>query len=255
MRVECDGKAITTFDEWKLYAGPKRTGQWVEGRSAFELAHAWIGTGTPTMPEQVRELLDSRAETRGITVDVVHPEHRIAFDNRRGEPRNADLAFIGRVGTSTIAVTVEGKADEPFGSTVAETMADALERLVENERSEGLERVKDLARSLFPVRGEGTPRLGMLRYQLLTAAAGTLAYAIANAAACGVLLVHEFDTSKTRPDLQVRNDDYQAFLHRLAGGEPVHAAGLLGPIRVPGLPLFSTVPPLFVGKVTTKVER
>lgn len=136
---------------------------------------------------------------------------------------------------------------------MADTTADALERSIENERSGGVDRVRDLVRGLLRPRAKGLlPHLGGLRYQLLTAAAGTLAFAISNHATCGVLVIHEFVTTRTTPERQAQNArDYRTFLHRL-GGVPVHeSGGLAGPFLVPGGPLFAEPPPLFVGKVTT----
>ena len=103
----------------------------------FGKSHAWIGTGTPSMPSAVRELLESVPATRGLLVEDVHPEHRIPFDARRGEPRNADLAFLGHAARGTVAVTIEGKADEPFGDTVGDTLSAALQRWNDNDRSGG----------------------------------------------------------------------------------------------------------------------
>jgi hypothetical protein len=59
------------------------------------------------MPDELRCLLESRDETRGLTTDCVTPEHRIRFDKFAGEPRNADLAFVGRAPGRVVAVTVE----------------------------------------------------------------------------------------------------------------------------------------------------
>ncbi len=83
------------------------------------------------MTEALRQLLDSREETRGMAIDTVLPEHRMLFDSHGGEPRNADLAFVGETPTGKVAVTIEAKADEPFGATVSETLAAALERGIE----------------------------------------------------------------------------------------------------------------------------
>jgi hypothetical protein len=101
---------------------------------------------------------------------------------------------------------------------------------------------------------KGLRHVGDLRYQLLTATAGSLAYAVAEDAPTAVLLVHEFLTPKTQAHLQARNsDDYQAFLSRLGGLTPgEHDRSLLiGPFVVPGSPLFVRAPALFVGKIVT----
>lgn len=257
MRLEKDNQVIASIADWKRLAPPKSHVQWVEGRSAFELARAWCGSGRPEMPATLRSLLDSREETRGLSVDLAIPEHRIAFDSHGGESRNADLAFVGRTALSTIAVTIEAKADETFGATIAETAADTLERLVENPLSHGLLRLRDLVIALMPKRQKAQPKLGTIRYQLLTAAAGTLAYASQVGASTAVLIVHEFVTDKTVDDKHRQNEeDYRAFLHRLGGQLPAkdEMSALLGPFIIPGVPLFSDSASLLIGKTVTNLR-
>jgi hypothetical protein len=149
------------------------------------------------------------------------------------------------------------KADEPFGDTVAGTLAAALERLVENPRSQGVRRVESLATSLFAVRGKGQPKIASLRYQLLTATAGTLAYSLKHGASLAILVVHEFLTGDTSDERHQKNAaDLHAFLTRLAGTATLQPSkpGLLGPFLVPGLPLFAKAPRLLVGKITTRLR-
>jgi hypothetical protein len=253
MLAEKNGQSISTISDWKQFAAPKSADQWRIGRSAYELAHAWCGRGHPSMPSEVRALLDSRDVTSGVAVERIFPEYRIAFDSRGGEPRNADLAFVGHTTAFKIAVTIEAKADEPFGATLGKTMAAALERKLENPRSQGIERVVDLARALMHPRSDGEPQIGRLRYQLFAATAGTLAYALEQGAMAAVLIVHEFVTDKTRDGRLAQNSaDYREFLRRLCRESFDEPLGLLGPIAVPGTPLFpASLPLLFIGKITT----
>jgi len=254
MRLEKNGSAIASIADWERLAPPKAKGHWVKGRSALELARAWCEKGVVAMPAAIYELLESRSETIGLEIDVVIPENRIVFDSRGGEPRNADLAFLGRRADTMVAVTIEAKTDESFGATVAQAMAAALERLVQNPRSQGVNRICDLARALVAVRRDGQPSLGGLRYQLLTALAGTVAYALEMKASVAVMLIHEFVTPLTTDEKRAKNqEDYVKFLHRLSGECPttsdIHK--LLGPFSIPALPLFERSVPLLVGKATS----
>ena len=254
MRLEKDGIAITCLKDWQRLAPPKSPDQWVEGRSAYEVANAWCGATGPAVPECLRALFETADLIRGLEVELAVPEHRIRFDDHGGEPRNADLALVGHAAGLRVAVTVEAKADEPFGASVAQTMAAALERLLQNPQSRGVRRVEDLVRALLTHHATGLPPVGELRYQLLTAAAGTLAYAIAEGADTAVLVVHEFLTDKTKDHLHDRNaEDYRAFLRRLGGEDQLDAkqCSLAGPFLVPGAPVFQNAPPLLVGKVST----
>lgn len=253
MQLHKNGVSIACVDDWKQTAPPKADYQWVEGRSAYELAYAWCRGGAPAVPDELTALFESRAETRGLVVDEVLPEHRVTFDAHGGEPRNADLALVGHTHEMKVAVTIEAKADESFGATVAQTLADALERGIENPRSRGVKRVDDLVRVLLPARSKGLPHVRDLRYQLLTAAAGTLAYAATERASLAVLIVHEFITEQTNDARHAANAaDYERFLHRLAGGEIFRdkTSPLLGPFAIPDSSPFSGMP-LLIGKIAS----
>ena len=83
--------------------------------------------------------------------------------------------------------------------------------------------------------------MGMLRYQLFTAAVGALREAERRGISRTVLLIHEFVTPLTADDKHARNHrDLDAWLRRVSGGRYETAAPgvLLGPISVPGRPLM-----------------
>jgi hypothetical protein len=244
---------IRTIDEWSQEAAPKSPTQWVQGRSAYELAHAWCGSGTPVLPLNMADVLRRLPIGNDIVVETVLAEHRISFDAYGGEPRNADLAFVASGTTGTAAVTVEAKADEPFGSTVGEALAEAIERSLTNPRSQAAHRVLALTRSVLRPRAKGAPKAVDLRYQLLTATAGSLAYAVKEGADAALLLVHEFVTDRTNDARHTVNSrDLAAFVQRLtatADAPTLTAPWLLGPFNVPSKS-WETVP-LFIGKVET----
>ena len=249
------GTPIHTLDDWRRLAPPKSEHHWVEGRSALKLARAWTTTGTPAIPPELAALLDTHPETRNLVPDQAIPELRIRFDTHRGEPRNADLALLGRAGNRTIALSIEAKADEPFGTTVAGTRKAAARRLTKNPRSAGLKRLDDLLLSLLPPRQPAQPPADTLRYQLLTATAGTLAYARQHDADLAVLVIHEFVTDQTTdPRHQANARDLTAFLHRLAAPFPSSHTTLQGPLPIPGPPLFPGSTPLLIGKAVTRLR-
>ena len=258
MRIEKGGKPILTVQDWRDYAPPRSPQHWVEGRSAYELAHAWCGAGEPAIPESLRLLLESTDETRGFAPEIGFPEHRIQFDSFGGEPRNADLALVGSTAMGKIAITIEAKADEPLGETVSATLTAAIERGIENPRSNGVRRVESLVHALFRLKQKGQPRVGDLRYKLLTAVAGTLAFADAQGAAIAVLVVHEFVTDSTTATNHLQNGgDYNEFLVRLSEQRLPEVGGLHldGPFTVPGGELFPGGRSLFIGKITTDRRR
>jgi hypothetical protein len=42
---------IQDLDTWAEKAGPKSTGQWVDHRSAKEVARCWLGAMSPLLPD------------------------------------------------------------------------------------------------------------------------------------------------------------------------------------------------------------
>ncbi len=205
------------------------------------------------MPEEIKALLDSSELTSNMEVDIVFPEIKLRFDDCGGNDRVSDIAFVGRSGERKIAVTIEAKGDESFGETVAKTFEAAVETRLGNPRSRALDRVVALPQTMLRPWKKGQSKVGDLRYQLLTAMAGTLANAHAQGAEYAVMLIHEFKTEKTDRALQEENQkDLEAFVERIADGAMNLVEGeLAGPIVVgPGCGLYpSPTVPLLIGKI------
>jgi hypothetical protein len=143
----------------------------------------------------------------------------LSFDDFPGEPRNADLAVYARDEHGDFVIAVEAKADETFGETVADALSAAVDRKLENPRSNGVARVEQLASALFGIRGEKPPALGTLRYQLLTATAGALRAGEERSVDRVVVLIHEFRTRRTKDEKHNANArDLDRFVDRLSLG-------------------------------------
>lgn len=241
---------MLTLDDWLSMAGPKgREKQWVDGRSAKECARAWLEK-RGEMPPEIARLLEQLGGGP-LRIERAEPEALLAFDGRGG-PRNADMAVWAADDTGPVALTIEAKADEPFDELLAGVLISALERQLETTESGALARAIDLARSLFPPRQPKQPRLDQIRYQLMTAAAGTLAMAHRHGANRAVLVIHEFRSAETSwAKLNANAEDLDTFVRRLSGGTVNKVASdvLYGPFVVPGGPLFSPPAALYVGKV------
>ena len=218
------------------------------------------------MPAEIVSLLQSDPATERIQVNQGEPEKKIAFDGAGGEPRNADVALLGSDSSGqVVAITIEAKADEPFGDTFEQTVAKSVERLVSGKRSNGVRRAEELACALLPPRrlrkrvppSESTPSLGPLRYQLFTAVAGTLAFAHQSRAHLAVFIVYEFVTDCTEDEKHKANAlDFDAFVTRLSDGaiRKVRSGELVGPIRVAENNNWPSKPVLYIGKATKDIR-
>lgn len=256
MIIKNDSK-ILTLEEWARYAGPKSSIQWVDDRSAKEAARAWLEQLGSGLPVEVANTLASHDAFGPIQKWVAEPEAQLPFDSFPGEPRNSDLVVYAQDAFGPFLIAVEAKADEPFAETVADTLASSVERRLVNGRSNGIDRVQQLATALFGPRQGKEPSLNNIRYQLLTATAGALCEAERRKMNRAILLIHEFVTNKTADEKHDANaKDLDHFIHRLSRGgvTAVQSGHLYGPFTVPGFPLVSADIKLFVGKATRRLR-
>ena len=113
---------------------------------------------------------------------------------------------------------MEAKVDETFGPTVSERYRDALKTRQSNPRTKAPKRIEQLLAGYSS--GSAPPqdsRFADIRYQLLTAAAGTVAVSTDVV----VLYVLVFKTSSYDPEKSEENyRDYKKFMD-YAGGTPL----------------------------------
>jgi hypothetical protein len=245
---------ISTLEEWYTYAPPKSPSHWRAGRSAMEIARAWLGNGDGSLPEEVAAIVSSHPEFGAVVSWSAEPEARLHFDSFAGEPRNSDLLVLAEDNFGPYLIAVEGKADEPYGETVGKAAVNAAKRLLENPRSNGMARLEQLATALLPP-GIPSEILNALRYQLLTACAGAVAEANRRGLARAVMLVHEFITTETE-DMRHQSNarDLDAFLTQMSPGEAavsLQEGHLLGPFGHSGYPEVR----LYVGKVSRMMRN
>lgn len=258
MNIVKNGREIRTVDQWFEFAPPKGGREhWVDGRSALECARAWCRDDGPVVPAELLDLLASNRDTTGAAIRSMTPEHKVRFDTFRGEPRNADIVALADHPAGLIAINIEAKADEPFDLRVHEVLGDLVKKIAADERTNGVTRIQQLASSLLPPAAPDTSSLGNLRYQLLTGLAGAVAFAIEQKASRAVFMVHEFVTDRTDDAKHEANArDLEVFVARLTAGgvRSLEPGKLLGPIGIPGRPLFKGVPAVYLGKAIRAVR-
>jgi hypothetical protein len=251
LRIEKDGREITSVERWFELAPPKKGKEhWQDGRSAKELAKAFIPEGgVPGVPAMLSALLASNDNLGAVEFSTAFPEYVIRLDDFPGETRNADLAAVGASQMGKACVNVEAKADEAFGNTVAEELRAARS----NPKSNVPKRIDALAKALF---GRSDDEIGVLRYQLLHGMAAALIFAKEQDAKAAVFAVLEFHGPKCEKGKLERNSrDFEAFVKALSHDMPAPTAGqVLGPIDVPGEGRVPSDIPLFVGKAVIELS-
>lgn len=234
MRISKNNEIIRSVDDWFRLAPPKgREKQWVDGRSAKELARAWFPqAGEPVTPPEILATLASCGDIGQVRFDEGWPEHAVALDDYKGETRNTDLLLSGVCSGGAVTVSVEAKADEELGPTLDRQLANAT-----SPNSKIPDRLDNLCQALFARPYNAVPRIDHLRYQLLTGCVGALMSAAECQCQTAVFLVHEFVGVATDDKKRRRNEaDMNAFIALLSAG--VHAelrpGRVLGPFRPRG---------------------
>lgn len=194
---------------------------WKAGRSASAMAHSW--EQSRGWPPAIAALIEP--QFAGSEPLLVIPEWKTPLPG--GERSSQSDAFVlARHAGGLLAMTIEGKVHESFGSTVADRRRDAS--------AGAAARLDWLCERL----GLGDCP-GDVHYQLLHRSASALIEAERFDAGAAAMIVHSFAADR-------RWHDAFARFVALLGGDP-DAPGLM-PVRVPGaVPLWlgwaSDVPP------------
>jgi hypothetical protein len=154
--VPCD--SIETIHEWFYKCPPKgKEKHWKDGRSAKETAKHWVHT----IPKPFLELMSEQ----NLTYLLCSPEYVTKFDVYKGEGRNHDLLILAKDNNlKPVVISIESKADEPFGDTIEKRIEAAVNAKKKNENSRATERINELWLSLF---GEAIDQNSQIKYQLI----------------------------------------------------------------------------------------
>jgi hypothetical protein len=224
------GDPLTSVEAWGLFAPPASETHWQEGRSAMELARAWT---QPAGPAALCGLLATDPKTTVVELTSAVAEAQVAFDTHPGGRRNHDLLVQALCAGGETVVGVEAKADETYGQTVCAYAKAAAAKATKGQATNAPQRLTELLSDLAAGNLSQRPQLGLLRYQLLSGIAGTLAAAPVGGQA--VFIVHEFVTDKTAVAKRQRNHAALALaLKELFGcNVPEDGQWLTGPLHVP----------------------
>ena len=247
MRIRKSGHEISSVEDWKRWAPPSRGDlHWKDGRSAKELARSWF---RPTPPEELRTLLEKTFGS-GLVFEEAKPECVVQLDDFKGEQRNCDLVVLCRRESERIVVSLEAKADEPFGENL---VGEYYNRTLDS-RSNVPKRIDNLCRALFGT--ELNLKIRQLRYQLLHSAAAALIETANQNAGAAVFLVHEFHARKLNPVKVKQNlNDWIAFVRAFPNLTDVEVERnkVFGPVRVPGGGRVPGDMPLYLGNLVTEI--
>jgi hypothetical protein len=234
-------RAITTLETWREFGGPKDPEkQWVDLRSAKELARAWCGDGKAVAPPaDFLALLETHPRLGGLEITDGYAELKTGLRGERGGERNHDLLLVGHTATETVVIGVEGKADESFDKTLAERWAGAQKTIEVKKVTNWPERLTRLVPALLGVEattpdGVLNPGIAQVPYQLLSALAGTLIEAEDRGANLAVFVAHTFRTTRTTDErIEENKAAFADFVARIAGVDrtDIREGELYGPFQ------------------------
>lgn len=165
--------------------------------------------------------------------------------------------LIGRAAGGRTVVAIEGKVNEPFGETLDKYRAQVVRLLERNPRSKAKERLSTLAWALAGWKPSHVDdERQKLRYQLFSAAAGTIAAATDAGAGVAVFCVHELETPHSDPLARQRNtadlEHFMRLVYPYAVRREATNGWVAGPVRVVNASTrLSAGVGLYVAKVTT----
>lgn len=199
MKLKNNG--IYNIDSWFKYAPPMGGAkQWVDGRSAKELAR-YMTANFPSVPAEIECLLSNFTDTDAeFDWNGEYVTDFEKYNLGRGEGRNHD-AFMWN---EDVVVGIEGKADESLGSQL---IGEAIVGASENK----MHRVRGMIKMLFDDVPENHKNI---RYQLVTATTATLLEAKEHKVNNALILVLVFKKQGCFSEQKIvsNNDDIENFL-------------------------------------------
>lgn len=220
-------KRIANIEEWESKCPPQRKDlHWKPGRSAVETAKYWLHG----IPKPFTAILRSSK----LNYLLCSPEYVSRFDAYNGNGRNHDLLLLAEDSEKkAVVISVESKVDESFGQTISQRIAAAKRYVVQNPNSKGLDRITELRMAVF---GELNDNQLHLRYQLLTAIAGTIAEAKLQKASTAYFLVQTFVPNPNSKQHLNNQNDIDNFLNAFTKSavSKIINGGIEGPFRIAG---------------------
>lgn len=84
---------IRTMEEWRTKREAVNQG-WVPGKSAWETANAWVGSGKPIVPKDFQSLIESHESTKRVVIRRGEVERKTHLHHRPPSgPRSHDLGL------------------------------------------------------------------------------------------------------------------------------------------------------------------
>jgi hypothetical protein len=215
---------IHDLEDWFKFCPPEgKEKQWVDYRSAKEMARFWLNKDNH---ENFKRFICRKIDA--FEFDYIVPEYLSKFDSF-GKPRQHDL-LISEKNNQTI-ITVEGRADEPFGNlTFGENFKNTIDEKLLNGDSKALDRMINLYQHYF----KDNSAVLSIMYPLAYWFAGSLIDAIKFDTENIIMVLQEFRSGATTAEkLQNNHVEFDKFIEFISEGEykTTPDKNIVGPIE------------------------
>lgn len=162
-----DPNPIKDFNDWDGVFSNHKSKDWKPCRSAYSLAEYMMQHDGFN---QVIKMASNAIGDSITAIDTATIEDQVAFDAFYHK-REHDLTIVAQTASKkSVFIGIEAKVDEPFGNDTVENYR--TDSVIKNSNSKVPERISDLRK--YVPQETSDADFGKLRYQLLTATAGTL---------------------------------------------------------------------------------
>jgi len=214
---------IDSLDKWFELCPPmKKEDHWKDYRSAKEMAKFWLNKDNP---EEFKRFIQKAIPD--FTYDYIIPEFPSNFDSY-GSPRKHDLLIADKF--SKAIITVEGKADEPFGSEeFGKCLIETIKIKNLKNNSKAFDRMINLYLNYFHSNGY----IFSIMYQLLYWFAGSLIDAIKEDTNNFIMVLQEFKSNNTNSEKICKNhNDFENFIEFISEGKnkSIENRQIIGPL-------------------------
>lgn len=197
-------QVITDVETWlKLCPPQNKDKQWVDYRSAKEMAKFWDNE------DNQKAFSDFFTKSNNqIKFENGIPEMAMKFDGYKS-PRKTDLAIFGKMGSKDTLISIEGKADEPYGENLfKDEFIQSIMTKAITPKSSKINRCIELFQSYNCV-----AEFLNIRYQLLHWLAGSIKMAESKNIDTIFLISQEFHSHKTTElNINRNKNDFDFFI-------------------------------------------
>jgi len=216
---------ILTVNEWLEHCPPTNpTKQWVDKRSAKEMAKFWTD-----IQKQNDFLMYLNKVNKELVFDYALPEISTKFDNYKS-PRKTDLCIFAKNKNKRVLISIEGKSDEHFGENcIDKEWVLSINQKIKKKGSKKLDRIIELYR-----RFNSDSDFIKLRYQLTYWLAGSIDEAIRTEIDTVFLIVQEFHSEiTTKEKIEVNKEDLDSFVNFITNSsyKGINKNEIIGPIK------------------------